>query len=193
MTCPSIRKLFTLASRQRLLVFAVSGALLGVIAAGAADAVQPGKTHEAFVGSFRYAGDPGERKAVREAIDTIVDQMNFFFRPFAREYLRRRNRIPAYIEIRFTDDDIAIGSEGGTTYVAPRDGREVAQTSPGGEAVNVSHSIRSNRLVQNVISNDGCRRRIFRLEANPPRLRVSITLMSSHLPAPLAYELTYVR
>ena len=148
---------------------------------------------DAWVGSFQYAGGQSERKALDDAIEDIVQEMNFLIRPIARSRLKEANVVPGSIGFAKRGVELEIEMAGKRPLSAPVDGTAVFRTNSHGERIKVVQRVSQPKLHQHCSGSQGEREIHYVLDEDGKRLTAHITIRSERLPKPLQYRLTYRR
>ena len=145
-----------------------------------------------FDGAWKHVGGRTEKRDMRAAIDSSVDQMPAVLRGLARKRLRRGSKIPRRLTIATSPERIAI-RDGKREALASPPGQVTHTTSATGDDIELLHEHESGLLVQYRTTPDGGRRTTYRLDPSGRRLLVEVVTTSHYLPAPVRYELTYER
>lgn len=159
----------------------------------AADA--PESVIQQFVGTYTYVGGDVEIKALDQAIDGVVDQMNFFIRGIARRRLRAPNLPSKLVSVFFENGQIRIERPGQPEVSAPADGKPITWRHPtDGDVFQVSHGIDDEGvLYQRFEGERSVSRNRFVLGSDEKRLTIHTVITADRLPAPLRFKMTYAR
>jgi len=162
-----------------------------VLAGGVAARGEEARFAEDFSGRYRHVGGQAEERAVREAVERTLSELGWLKRPFARERLMDGSRIPEHIEIDVERDVVTI-REDDHEYTAPSGGFTTLHPQKTGR-IEVRHDLAPTQLSQTRTTPQGARHTAYRLEDDGRHLVAVVVTTSPHLPAPLAYRLTYER
>jgi hypothetical protein len=161
-----------------------------IAAADAPDAVL-----QQFVGTYTYVGGDAEIKALDQAIDEVVDQMNFFIRGIARRRLRAPNLPSKKVSVFVENGQIRIERPGQPEVSAPADGRPITWRHPtDGDVFEVSHGVdEEGALFQRFEGERSVSLNRFVLNKDRKRLTIHTVIAADRLPAPLRFKMTYER
>ena len=134
---------------------------------------------------------PADAK-IDKAIETAVAKMNFIKRPIARGRLKKTNPAYARVEIAGTADEFDVKFDGRKSVQIPLTGKPIVWVRDDGEKLDVSARREGSQVVQTFKSADGQRINRFNLGADD-KLTLDVTVSSEQLPAPVHYEMTFVR
>ena len=161
---------------------------------GANAAADDAKPRPAIVGHYRYVGGAVQRKALDDAIEDVVADMNFIARPIARKRLRESNQPSAALELRVTDDEITVERPGQPTVSAPRDGSTINWADPNGDEFQVQHRIVGDHEIrQHFVGEQSVSDNAFVLAADGERVTVTTTIQADRLPKTLSFTMSYRR
>jgi hypothetical protein len=149
------------------------------------------ETVDRFAGRYRHAGGERERKARDDAIDDVVDDMNFIVRGIARSRLREANPIAKSLGIAKKGKMLTITFDK-RHYTGPIDGRTVKVVGVTGDEVSMRFQISNGRIRQIFQGDDGGRVNDFSLDGEG-RVALSVRVHSDKLPKDLRYQLTYAK
>lgn len=141
-----------------------------------------------FVGTFAFVGGEAERRARDAAIEDVVDDMNLFARPIARDKLRAGNEIAERLEIAVEGDAITVAFDG-RPFVAGLDGSPRRVKGILGDELDYHVEVAGTQLRQVFKGDRGGRSNAIRRQGGKVAIDVKVT--SSRLPKPLQYRLTY--
>jgi hypothetical protein len=169
--------------------------------AGPAMAEADSKTSEAVVEadaeeprperSYRYAGGAAGKKAIEDAVEAAVRQMNPLIRGIARRRMLEANAVIPTLDFRLGGDPIVASYVGGRLIEAPADGRAVPWTDQYGETIEVSHRLRGSTLVQTMVGAQGNRRNQYRFTDDGKTMTMTVEISAKQMPAPLRYSVRY--
>ncbi len=161
---------------------------------GANAAADDAKPRPAIAGHYRYVGGAVQRKALDDAIEVVVADMNFIARPIARKRLRESNQPSAALELRVTDDEITVERPGQPTVSAPRDGSTINWEDPNGDEFKVQHRIVGDHEIrQHFVGEQSVSDNAFVLAADGERVTVTTTIKADRLPKTLSFTMSYRR
>lgn len=149
---------------------------------------------ESFQGTFVLAGDARELRAMDQAIDRVVDQLNIFIREIARGEIHRRIVPEQRVVLRVADTQsiaLTIDQWGPIAATLGAPARRVRGSS--GEDVSLTVRYRDGRLIQHAAAASGARTNTFALSPDEQRLHMHVRITSGQLPADIRYTLTYRR
>ncbi len=175
------------------LVFAASlAAFCGPSTAGA-DASEPAL--QRFAGTYRYVGGDPEIRALDQAIDEVVSQMNFFIRGIARRRLRAPNLPSKEVGVFLEKGQIRISRPGQPEVSAPADGKAITWRHPtDGDVFQVSHGIDDQgALYQRFEGERSVSLNRFVLSKSDKRVTIHTVITADRLPTPLRFKMTYER
>ncbi len=148
-----------------------------------------------FVGTYAYVGGDAEIEALDQAIDKVVDQMNFFIRGIARRRLRAPNLPSKAVSVFIENGQIRIERPGQPEVSAPADGRPITWRHPtDGDVFQVRHGVDdAGALYQRFEGERSVSRNRFVLGKDKKRLTIHTVITAERLPAPLRFKMTYER
>ena len=148
-----------------------------------------------FVGTYAYVGGDAEIKALDQAIDEVVGQMNFFIRGIARRRLRAPNLPSKKVSVFVENGQIRIERPGQPEVSAPADGRPITWRHPtDGDVFEVSHGVdEEGALFQRFEGERSVSLNRFVLNKDRKRLKIHTVITADRLPAPLRFKMTYER
>jgi len=172
-----------------------AAALSGCFSASIAAAEPSDSVMAQFVGTYAYVGGDAEIKALDQAIDKVVDQMNFFIRGIARRRLRAPNLPSKEVSVFVENGQIRIERPGQPEVSAPADGRPITWRHPTDRDVfQVSHGVDDEgALYQRFEGERSVSRNRFVLSKDQKRLTIHTVITADRLPAPLRFKTTYER
>jgi hypothetical protein len=160
----------------------------GVVAAGApvtsADV-------DRFVGTYRFAGGQSQRKALRAAIEEIVEALNVLIRGKAREKLQETNPIFESVVIERRAGRLVLAF-GRLKNACKLDGSATQVDAIDGSKLTCRLSMENGALVQRLTGSRGGRDNTFTVDEHG-KLRMKTRIHSKMLPKDLRYTLTYAR
>lgn len=143
---------------------------------------------QAFVGSYTFSGGEAERRALEDAVDKVVADMNPLVRGVARSRLLESNAIAGKVSIVAEGDRVTVGFDD-RSYTAVLGGAAVEVTGVTGDRLQLKHRMKGKQLVQQFDGPRGSRRNVIGVRGE--QLRIGVTVESESLPAPLVYTLTF--
>ena len=152
-----------------------------------------GTGFDAFSGSYRYVGGEAEIERLDEAIETVVQKMNFLFRSIARRRIRAPNLPSEQLLLRASEGEIRIERPGRPTVSAPADGTAVRWMAPGGDAFFVRHHVEGGQLHQSFQGRSSLSVNDMELSPDGRRLVVHTSIQATRLPGTLRFSFTYER
>lgn len=180
------------ALRVRLLL--VGGLAAVVLASTPATGRTQSVALEAYEGGWSFSRSRRDVRGLEQAIDHVVDQLNFFIREIARGEMRRR--ITPESRVRFNllpgaRISLAIDEWGPMTFDLGAQPRRVR--GPNGDDIRVAVAFQGGRLVHREIHSQGHRTNVFALSGDGARMTMHATIGSDQLPDDVRYRLTYRR
>ncbi len=130
-----------------------------------------------------------ERKAINKTIETLVDKMSFYKRPFARSALKDSTKPCPKLQVVFSGDKMAINCLKRVKAKSPADGTAVRWTDDEGDKFRLSQKLEKNRMVQVFRGGKGARKNVYRLKDGGKTLVVKVKITSDELPRALEYTL----
>ena len=163
--------------------------LLPVLAAATSPRMAGEREYE---GTYLYAGDDAERRAVKAAVDRATERM--FGKVIARDELMKRSEIrPSYTIHLEPPGMVCVETPGFPSERSPLDGTEVELRTKYGDVVKNSLQFVGGALVERGRTDDGSGSTEFRLQADGRTLLVTRVSRSPRLPGVVEYTLTYRR
>lgn len=147
---------------------------------------------QAFDGAYVFDGGEKQRDGVTQAIETSVAALSPVVRNLGRQRLAETNTIPKHLSIQVQDDAVAILFDG-AGHSTKLDGTPRKVENKQGDKVKVSHRMRGAKLTELLDGVGGDRHNEFKLSDDGSRVTIKVKITSSHLPVPVAYNLTYKR
>ena len=141
----------------------------------------------------RYVlADPERAEAtIDDAIDSVVGELFFLARPFARSKLKAATDPCPKLEIDLEPETVSIGCpRDEDRFVSPADGARVEMTFEG-ETLTLAQEVQGDVIRQRMDGEDGVRINRYRLEGDRETLRMEIELKSPRLPRPVRYAIRY--
>lgn len=141
-----------------------------------------------FAGTYvSKKGVKRERNEINGAIESLVDDMTFYKRPFARSALKDSTKPCPTLIVFFKADQMAINCKGRVDAQTPADGTPVKWQNDDGDDFRLSQKIEKNRMVQVFRGEDGNRKNVYTLRDGGKELFIRVTITSDDLPRPLKY------
>jgi hypothetical protein len=145
-----------------------------------------------YEGTYLYAGDDAERRAIKGAVDRATEGM--FGKVIARDELMKRSEIrPSYTIHLEAPGTVCVETPGFPSERSPLDGSEVELRTKYGDVVKNSQQFVGGALVQRGRTDDGSGSTEFRLQDDGKTLLVTRVSRSPRLPRVVEYTLTYRR
>jgi len=145
---------------------------------------------EPLAGSYKYVGGDAQVKALYASVEGVVKKMNFFVRGIARKRLRKPNMPSAELYLTISPTTITVAQTGRVTVVAPWDGTPMKWRSPEG-TFTVTHVIDDGILLQTMDGKNSHSTNRFVLDEDGVTLKVRTKIVSSRLPGPVVFVMTY--
>jgi hypothetical protein len=152
----------------------------------------PGALAPGAIVAFHVADGEAGRQRVEAAIERAITGMSFVVRPFARSRLAASNRVFAVLTVRRDGADLVVDRDGSEVR-SPADGSPVSWAAPDGKHYLLRQELTPGGLVQRFTAEDGERLNVLAIATDGAALRLSVTIRSQRLPAPLSYHLDYLR
>jgi hypothetical protein len=141
------------------------------------------------LGTWRFVGGADETRGIQRAIDTALADFNPVMREIVASQLQDSNRAYPEFSIAVEGENI-VTRMNGRTLSTPSSGAAREVTTPEGRTAQVTQRLQGNRLVQTLVNPQGTRTHTITLGGDG-NLRVEVRIVSSHLPRPITYALTY--
>lgn len=142
----------------------------------------------------RFTYDAQASDDIPRAIDTAVRSMNFVLRPLVRGHMRRNERAPRWVAIRYTPSEVSISTDRtAAASTTPADGTPIPRTRDDGKVQYVSAQWANGRLEQTVRAPEAQRVTTYALSPDGNTLTIHVRLTAPRLPQPLTYRLVYHR
>jgi len=146
-----------------------------------------------LAGSYVYSGGEKGEEALRQAIATVVGQMNFLIRGIASGRLQNTNQPYRTVQFVVTPDGLEFTRDGGNPVKTDLKGTPADWTREDKKVYKVSQQWQDGVLVQRFEASDGSRTNRYRLAADGAALTMDVTVESPKLPTPLRYSLEFRR
>jgi hypothetical protein len=161
----------------------------------AASESSPDAKQSPLNGTYRHVGGESETRAVEEAIDEAVAELNVFIRGIARRRLREPNLPADWMKLDIGADQAAVAQKGRPTIAAPLDEPPVEWKNPNnGNTLRVSYRAQSSRRLEQRLRGDrGLSVIRYELEDDGNTLSVVTTITADLLEQPLTFQTTYRR
>jgi hypothetical protein len=153
--------------------------------------VEAGDDEPRFERSYRYAGGAAGKKAIEDAVEEAVRQMNPLIRRIARRRMLEANAVIPRLRFRLGGDPIVASYVGGRIVEAPADGRAVPWTDQYGETIEVSHRLHGSTLVQTMTGAQGNRTNEYRFTDDGKTMTMTVEISAKQMPSPLRYSVRY--
>ncbi len=136
--------------------------------------------------------DEQARERINRQLNTVIEKMTFYKKPFARSKLRNATVPCPSITIRDRDDEVSVQCGDDRPAVSPVDGTETEYTNRDEESYTLSQQVESERIVQVFESENGTRTNVYMLE-DDDTLLLSVTVEGEQLPEPITYQRRFER
>jgi hypothetical protein len=163
-------------------------AAAGATARAPSDAAVP-----RFELEYRATGLERGKKAIEDAIEQAVREMNPLVRGIARRRLLESNEVIPELAFHLSTDTLITSYVGGAIAEAPANGRPVPWIDQFGQQVQITHQLRGRTLHQTMSGAEGDRRNQYRFSADEKTMIMSVEIRSERLPCPVRYEVRYRR
>jgi len=171
-------------------IIALTLALLIPLAAAA----EPESTLARFAGSWRWVGGAGELRALDDAIEACVKQMNLFIRPIARHRIRKPLQpSPEIVFATVAGPSLSISRPDRPTIAIPANGQKVRWRDAGGDWFLMSLGVDNGVLQQRFEGTSSISFNSYILDPTGYHLTVHTRIVSRRLPAPIEFNTTYQR
>lgn len=145
-----------------------------------------------LAGSY-HLDDPMAMQNIRKAVDKVADRMGFIVGPIAHDRLMDANQPAQQIVISMAGNAVTVQFDQDQPITGPADGSTIDWTRDDGEKVRVTPVWQGATLQRAVAGKQATRTVTFTLDGSGNILTVQIQIVSSRLPLPVAYPLTYRR
>lgn len=147
-----------------------------------------------YAGTYAYAGDDAERRAVLAAVEKAIASMGFLAKPIARESLRQRAEVRDGYSLVFDGlGNLQVMSQGFPVESGPLNGRPFLLETKYGDRSQLTQRFVEGVLEQEGRTDDGSGRTEFRLTDDGATLLVHRVMESPRLSAAVDFTLTYRR
>jgi len=160
---------------------------IAFISGPAALAAAEGRAVDAYLGAYLFGGEEAERRAREKAIDDVVSSMNPLVRAIARHQLDEGTAIPPMVAIAADAKNLTITDF--LPLTAPLDGSSVRVKTYGGNEMDLSYDVTSERLLQRLTGDGKGSKSFFTVEKG--KLKHHVHIYAKELPKDLEYVLTY--
>jgi len=143
---------------------------------------------KAYLGTYLFSGDEDERRARDKAIDDVVSGMNPIVRAIARHQLQEGTAIVPIITIAADAKNLTITDSQPLT--APLDGTPVRVKTYGGNEMDLSYDVTSDRILERLTGDGKGSKNTF--SRNADKLKLHVHIYAKELPKDLEYVLTYL-
>ena len=140
-----------------------------------------------------HLDDPAAMQNIRKAVDKVADRMGFLIAPIAHDRLMDANQPAQQIVISMAGNAVTVQFDQDQPITGPADGSTIDWTRDDGEKVRVTTVWQGTTLQRAVAGKQATRTVRFTLDGSGQILTVQIQIVSSRLPLPVAYPLTYRR
>lgn len=175
-----------------------AGVLL-ITAPGSAQADEAAPAAEArtvadFDGTYRYVGGETEQARAYQAVDEIVENLNFVIRGLARKMLRKPTTAKAETSIQIEGDKMTIaGGVGKHSVTLTIDGPGIDYRGDDGKTYRMSVKFRQGALVQRIVGHNSTTTRVLKLTGDGGKLKIKTTISHPMMHKPLEYKFSYKR
>jgi hypothetical protein len=146
--------------------------------------------HVPLAGSYKYVGGDAEVKALFASVEAVVKRMSFMVRGIARKRLRKPNMPSAELDLTIDPNMITVARTGGGKVAAPRNGTPAKWRSPDGTFM-VKYVLDGRTLLQTMDGKNSHSTNRFTLAEDGVTLTVQTKIVSSRLPGPVVFVMTY--
>lgn len=143
-------------------------------------------------GSYTYVGGSTQVNEMYASVESVVKEMNMFIRGIARRRLRRPNMPSPALELIVGPTTVTVARAGRSRVAAPRDGTPTTWRSRDG-TFDVTHVLDGQSLLETINGKKSKSTNRFTLEADGVTLTVRTKIISSQLPGPVEFVMTYRR
>lgn len=174
----------------------VSSMVLALTAQQTAAAESPdGATESPLSATYEFVGGETETKAVEQAIDTAVEELNVFIRGLARRRLRDANLPASKLVISVGEKEATVDQSGRPPITAPIDAAPIEWKNPNnGNVLLVSSALPSNRTLEQRLKGDrGTSVLRYTLEEDRATLVLRTKITIDMLSKPFSFKTTYRR
>ena len=147
----------------------------------------------AYLGGSYHLDDPAAMQNIRKAVDKVAVRMGFIVGPIAHDRLMDANQPAQQIVISMAGNEVTVQFDHDQPITGPADGSTIDWTRDDGEKVRVTTVWQGATLQRAVAGKQATRTVRFTLDGSGEILTVQIQIVSSRLPLPVAYQLTYRR
>jgi len=167
--------------------------VLGIALVASPSASADDSFSEKIEGSYQSSTSTSvARDRIDKRIESVVEKMPFYKRPFARNKLQEGTSPCQNVTFSYDDGEISIRCDSRPPAVAPSDGTTTEYTDESGETHRLSQTVREDRVIQVFNSENGSRTNTYRLSGDDT-LVMTAKLESPQLPEPITYARTFER
>jgi hypothetical protein len=177
---------------KSILRLGAAGLLLAALLGGLLSPVSAWAQVPNLAGSY-HLDDPAAMQKIRKAVDKVTDRMGFLIASIAHDRLMDANQPAQQIVISMAGNKVTVQFDQDQPITGPADGSTIDWTRDNGEKVKVTTVWQGATLQRAVASEQATRTVRFTLDGTGQILTVDIQIVSSRLPVPLTYQLTYRR
>lgn len=146
----------------------------------------------ALMGEYKLKGSKEQaQKKIHTAIDELVEDVNAIKRGFAKRRLRATNEAIGEIEIKISDEKIAVQYDDDPPGISPKGNKPANWKNSEGESYRLRQQISGRTLTQKFESDEGARTNKLTVSEDGNTIDLQVTVTSDQLPRPLTYSLTY--
>ncbi len=155
-------------------------------------AAETAATLSRFAGSWHWVGGTTELRAIDDAIEACVKQMNLFIRPIARHRIRKPLLpSPEMVLVAAPGPTLQISRPDRPTVSIPANGQQIRWRDPGGDWFLISLGVDGDMLQQRFEGTSSISFNSYSLDPSGANLKVHTRIVSKRLPAPIEFDTTY--
>lgn len=156
-------------------------------------AAPPEPSVDQLAGEWRIVDKRGAEKRVANAVEQIVDDINFLIRGVARSKLRAFNAPCGRLAVEVDDEEVAIRCDRRPVADAPLDGKPKRYVSSQRDVLRLRHQLDHGMLRQTFVVSKGKRTSLYRVSPDGNRLTVATYITSPHFKGTARYAVEYER
>lgn len=153
--------------------------------------VASGDKLQPFLGRFKSVATEPEKKARQAMVDQAVGEFFFATRSLARKRIEAKTRIPAWLELKQSGQQVTVHFEGRYAETCPVGGTGTGK-DPEDNPTQLTLRWDGANLVQTVTTEEGKRTNVFMPQPNGS-MKVKVELRSSKFKTVIQYTLSYAR
>jgi hypothetical protein len=136
---------------------------------------------------------PQQSDNVAQIVESHLEKMNLFVRPFARNKFKKVARVHKTVSIALSGKEISIRADDYTLPTTPVDGTTVRYHNREGDELGLQTRMQGNKLEQTFLTDKGSRTNSCELSQDGNTLEMRVIIKSDYFDEPMKYKLVYCR